>query len=84
MLPNLIRKSLTINSKITSASTNRSFCAQKNQRTRILITGCLGQIGTELTTVLRRKYGEENVIGSDIQKPSFEALSKGTPSIKQN
>ena len=36
--------------------------------TRILITGSLGQIGTELTQQLRSKYGKENVIASDIRK----------------
>ena len=39
---------------------------------RILITGALGQIGSELITFLRKRYGNENVIASDI-KP----LSKG-------
>lgn len=40
---------------------------------RILITGCLGQIGTELARLLRSKYGQENVIATDIRKapPSF-------------
>ena len=38
--------------------------------TRILITGSLGQIGTELTQILRSKYGKENVIASDIRPNS--------------
>ncbi|NLY53485.1 MAG: L-threonine 3-dehydrogenase [Firmicutes bacterium] len=36
---------------------------------KILITGALGQIGTELTLHLRNIYGDENVVASDI-KPS--------------
>ena len=32
---------------------------------KILLTGCGGQIGSELTLELRRRYGNENVIGSD-------------------
>jgi len=36
---------------------------------RILITGCLGQIGTELVALLRRKYGSSNVIASDVRRP---------------
>lgn len=35
---------------------------------RILITGSLGQIGSELILLLRKKYGNENVIGTDIRK----------------
>ncbi|GAA0355853.1 L-threonine 3-dehydrogenase [Alkalibacterium iburiense] len=36
---------------------------------KILITGALGQIGSELTHALREKYGVENVIATDIRKP---------------
>ncbi|MEA1959781.1 MAG: L-threonine 3-dehydrogenase [Bacillota bacterium] len=35
---------------------------------RILVTGALGQIGTELVTKLRKTYGNENVIASDLSK----------------
>jgi len=35
---------------------------------RILITGSLGQIGSELTAHLRKIYGADNVISSDIRK----------------
>jgi threonine 3-dehydrogenase len=34
---------------------------------KILITGALGQIGSELSLKLKQKYGEENVISSDIR-----------------
>jgi len=37
---------------------------------KFLITGALGQIGTELTLHLRRKYGEGNVIASDVRDKS--------------
>lgn len=33
----------------------------------ILITGACGQIGTELTTALRARYGDANVVVSDLQ-----------------
>ncbi|KJE88552.1 L-threonine dehydrogenase [Capsaspora owczarzaki ATCC 30864] len=36
---------------------------------RILITGSLGQLGSELAKMLRAKYGKENVVTSDIRKP---------------
>ena len=34
---------------------------------KILITGALGQIGSELTVALKKIYGEKNIIASDIQ-----------------
>ncbi|MBN2335356.1 NAD-dependent epimerase/dehydratase family protein [Candidatus Bathyarchaeota archaeon] len=36
---------------------------------RILITGALGQIGSELTPKLREKFGKENVIATDVREP---------------
>src|SRR5262245_1028701 len=36
-------------------------------KTRILVTGALGQIGSELVNALRVRYGEEAVIASDIR-----------------
>lgn len=43
---------------------------------RVLITGALGQIGSELTVKLRDIYGEANIIATDIRKnDSYAALS---------
>jgi len=39
----------------------------KNDIKRILVTGALGQIGSELTSELRKKYGIENVIATDLR-----------------
>jgi hypothetical protein len=36
---------------------------------RILVTGSVGQIGTELVQALRERYGVQNVIASDIKAP---------------
>ena len=36
--------------------------------TKILITGALGQIGTELIVPLNNQYGQKNIIISDINK----------------
>jgi len=44
---------------------------------RILITGALGQIGTELTLKLREKYGIQNVIIGDIKKSTPELRKTG-------
>ncbi|MCF8297181.1 MAG: NAD-dependent epimerase/dehydratase family protein [Saprospiraceae bacterium] len=44
---------------------------------KILIIGCSGQIGTELTLELRKIYGNENVIASDIKEPTDDVLQCG-------
>lgn len=44
---------------------------------RIMITGALGQIGSELTLKLRDIYGTNNVIATDIKKNDSEAALGG-------
>ncbi len=46
---------------------------------KILITGALGQIGSELTVFLREKYGEQNVVASDIKRVSSEKINQIGP-----
>lgn len=43
---------------------------------KILITGALGQIGSELTSRLQEVYGLKNVIATDIREPKNNALNE--------
>ena len=42
---------------------------------RIILTGSLGQIGSELALFLADKYGQENVLVTDLAKETIPALS---------
>ncbi|WP_257657543.1 NAD-dependent epimerase/dehydratase family protein [Parapedobacter lycopersici] len=44
---------------------------------RIIILGSNGQIGTELVAALRKKYGQAQVVASDIRKP--QSVAGDTP-----
>jgi nucleoside-diphosphate-sugar epimerase len=46
---------------------------------RILVTGALGQIGTELTAALRSRYGADNVVASDIRPPAGTGMGSVGP-----
>jgi nucleoside-diphosphate-sugar epimerase len=46
-------------------------------KTKILIIGACGQIGTELTEKLRNAYGVDNVIASDIRKLNNDVVNNG-------
>jgi len=46
---------------------------------RILITGALGQIGTELTMYLRKQYGKDNVVASSRRKRGDESFFETGP-----
>ena len=50
---------------------------------KILITGASGQIGTDLTMELRNRFGNENVIASDIKSPAKIVLESG-PFVELN
>lgn len=45
--------------------------------TKILILGACGQIGSELTLKLRKAYGNDNVVASDIREGKEELMSSG-------
>ena len=44
---------------------------------KILIIGASGQIGIELILKLRKLYGDQNVIASDIKTPPYEIMEGG-------
>ena len=44
---------------------------------KILVIGCSGQIGSELTLELRKLYGSENVIATDIRPAPAEITESG-------
>ncbi|WP_404333002.1 L-threonine 3-dehydrogenase [Mesobacillus maritimus] len=44
---------------------------------RMMITGALGQIGSELTVKLRETYGKENVLATDIKMDDREISTDG-------
>lgn len=44
---------------------------------KTIVIGASGQIGSELTMELRRRFGNENVIASDIKNPPEDVLNSG-------
>lgn len=56
---------------------NLSSKVQQNRWPRVLITGSLGQLGTGLARKLRKRYGADNIIMSDIIRAPKEVLDAG-------
>ncbi|MDD1757040.1 MAG: NAD-dependent epimerase/dehydratase family protein [Methanomassiliicoccales archaeon] len=48
----------------------------------ILVTGATGQIGSELTLALRRRYGGENVVAAIHSRPPSEQIQRTGPVVK--
>jgi len=44
---------------------------------KVLVIGASGQIGTDLTIELRKRFGNDNVVASDIKTPSDMVLNSG-------
>lgn len=51
----------------------------RKQIKRILVTGAVGQIGSELTLALRKKYGAENVVATGRKTAPSEELKNSGP-----
>ena len=47
----------------------------------ILVTGAAGQIGTDLTTTLREKFGNQNVVAMGRKTPMSENIADGGPCV---
>ncbi|XP_013369957.1 PREDICTED: L-threonine 3-dehydrogenase, mitochondrial-like [Chinchilla lanigera] len=54
-----------------SASASEAGCP------RVLITGGLGQLGVGLASLLRKRFGKDNVILSDVKKPPSHVFYSG-------
>ncbi|KAJ3252664.1 hypothetical protein HDU77_005024 [Chytriomyces hyalinus] len=55
----------------------RRFTSVAAPTPKILVTGALGQLGVGLVQLLRNKYGANNVISSDVRKPTAAMRSEG-------
>ncbi len=53
--------------------------AERREMTKILVTGAVGQIGSELTVELRRRYGAGNVVATGHRTKPSAALCDGGP-----
>ena len=58
----------TSKSSMNHQVSSRMSMAMDRPSGRVLVTGALGQIGTELVEVLRQKHGHGSVIATDIRK----------------
>ena len=64
-----------VRTKILLAKTKGAYIFMK----RIMITGALGQIGTELVGKCREIYGTDNVLATDIREPEADSPVKDGP-----
>jgi len=53
--------------------------AERGETKRILVTGAVGQIGSELTVELRRRFGAENVVATGHHTKPAAVLCEGGP-----
>ncbi|KAA0013965.1 MAG: L-threonine 3-dehydrogenase [Thermoplasmata archaeon] len=54
---------------------------QMKEKVKILVTGATGQIGSELTTTLRERYGRDNVIAMGHRRKPSKTLEESGPYV---
>ncbi|XP_036607656.1 L-threonine 3-dehydrogenase, mitochondrial-like [Trichosurus vulpecula] len=63
--------------QVPSDANFHSASVSDTEHPRVLITGGLGQLGVGLAKLLRKRFGKDNVILSDIRKPSDHVFYSG-------
>ncbi|KAM3851455.1 L-threonine 3-dehydrogenase, mitochondrial-like isoform 1-T2 [Vipera latastei] len=63
--------------QVPSDASFHSVCFSETDHPRVLITGGLGQLGVGLAKLLRKRFGKNNVILSDIRKPPDSVFYSG-------
>uniref|UniRef100_A0A4W5JM94 Uncharacterized protein n=1 Tax=Hucho hucho TaxID=62062 RepID=A0A4W5JM94_9TELE len=63
--------------QVTSDASFHSVSFFETDHPKVLITGGLGQLGVGLATMLRKRFGNNNVILSDIRKPPSHVFHSG-------
>lgn len=82
-MPGLWNRCATFKSLCLSGLNSFRFSRQMSnsvppqEKPRVLITGGLGQLGVGLAEMLRKQYGTDNVILSDIKKPPPHVFRTG-------
>jgi len=62
---------------VSIARERRNFSTSTKKQQKILITGSLGQLGFGIAKELRRKYGDENIVMSDVVKAPSDISNSG-------
>ncbi|KPP76090.1 L-threonine 3-dehydrogenase, mitochondrial-like [Scleropages formosus] len=63
--------------QVTSDASFHSVSFSETDHPKVLITGGLGQLGVGLANLLRKRFGNNNVILSDIRKPPSHVFHSG-------
>jgi len=77
---NSLFKAFLLQKNGTKLVVKRTFMCNDGTHPRILTTGGLGQLGLDLTHKLRKRYGQDNVILTDVSKQSRVVTEKGMQS----